>query len=571
MSKKQKVKKDSTKVSFFKKMGFKLSCMACGISIVSAVVCMLVIVPSSSQIVTDLTLNEMKSLVTAFEGQVEDAIRNEAIIPYSTYKEVMGEMQIEGVESSYVYLTDAKGIMKYHPTESKVNQPVENEVVKGIVAKIQKGEEPENAVVEYEYKGEMKYAGYAVLSDKSVLVLTADENDILSGIRTITYTGIATTVGVAVVCTVLGFFVVMLLIRPLLRLTKVIGQTADLDFTNDSEVIAVAKQGDEVGAMGKAVAQMRENLRAMVVEIKNTSSKITDDVTLVNDVSNKIREECMDNSATTEQLAAGMQETSATTGTITSNIGGMKDGAADITKLSREGVNLSGEVAERALSLQEATNVAAKRTTDMYENIKVQAEKAMEAAECVHQINEMTESIMQISSQTSLLALNASIEAARAGEAGKGFAVVASEIGKLANETSESVTSINGIVEQVNASVAEMVKSMEDTTNFLEEVVLKDYEQFKEVSEQYNADADVFKESMEEVETSINSLTDSIRIIADAINGINATVDEAAVGVSDIAEKTSNVVIETAQNAELVDTCMESVDKLEQIAAKFSI
>jgi len=134
------------------------------------------------------------------------------------------------------------------------------------------------------------------------------------------------------------------------------------------------------------------------------------------------------------------------------------------------------------------------RAGSMYDTIKTQVEKAVSAADCVKQINEMTESIMQISSQTSLLALNASVEAARAGEAGKGFAVVASEISKLANETSDSVTSINEIVLEVNSSVDEMVQSMEGTTKFLDEVVLKDYDQFRAISDQYNNDADVVED-----------------------------------------------------------------------------
>ena len=60
-------------------------------------------------------------------------------------------------------------------------------------------------------------------------------------------------------------------------------------------------------------------------------------------------------------------------------------------------------------------------------------------------------------------------------------------------------------------------------------------------------------------------------MIVEAINGINVTVDESAAGVTNIAEKTANVVERTSENAQLVDACMESVEKLEEIAKKFKI
>ena len=165
-------------------------------------------------------------------------------------------------------------------------------------------------------------------------------------------------------------------------------------------------------------------------------------------------------------------------------------------------MNLSADIKVRANELHKQTDVAAKRTREVYENVKLRTKNAIEQSKAVDKINELTDSIMEISSQTNLLALNASIEAARAGEAGKGFAVVASEIGHLANQSSDAVSSINMIMEEIKTAVSSMLESLEQSMEFLENVVLSDYKNFNEVSIQYSKDADSFNNSMMDIESS---------------------------------------------------------------------
>ena len=212
---------------------------------------------------------------------------------------------------------------------------------------------------------------------------------------------------------------------------------------------------------------------------------------------------------------------------------------------------------------------ASDRTKDIYNTVKVKAEKAIADSKAVEKINVLTEAIMSISSQTSLLALNASIEAARAGEAGRGFAVVATEIGKLAVQTSKEVENINEVVSEVNQAVENISVCLEDTAGFLGTTVLEDYDEFKKVGDQYNDDASEFRNSMNGIHDSIAMLTDSISVIVDALEGINETIGESTMGVTDIAAKTADMVGKSSESDDLARESIASTKELEEIVNKF--
>ena len=72
----------------------------------------------------------------------------------------------------------------------------------------------------------------------------------------------------------------------------------------------------------------------------------------------------------------------------------------------------------------------------------------------------MTSIITEIAEQTNLLALNAAIEAARAGDHGKGFAVVAEEVRKLAEQSKNSASEIESMMNTIQEETAKAVLSI---------------------------------------------------------------------------------------------------------------
>ncbi len=487
------------------------------------------------------------------------------------YEKLIGNIEISGVEGSYAYMVSPDGTMLYHKTPEKIGQPVENAAVKGIVEDLQAGREVPDGSCTYEYKGSYKVAGYAFTEAGNIVIVTADKDAMMKNVKAMSTTLIVIGMICVVIVTVLIIFFTMFMLQALSQLVPVITKTANFDFSEDPESRRLEKRNDEVGSIAKALGKTRNNLRAMVESISSAGQSINSNVEDLQSTIDNVGNICSDNSATTEELAAGMEEAAATTTSISQNVENVQINAKDIGKLADDGSEISREVLIRANELASTTDNASKKTMDMYEKVKVRSENAINASKAVDKINELTATIMAISEQTRLLSLNASIEAARAGEAGRGFAVVASEISNLSTQTTDAVNNIGSIVNEINDAVSQMSDCLSETTAFLEKNVLSDYREFGKVSEQYKVDANTFGDSMKKIKDNLEILNKDMDMIVDAISGMDFTVNESSTGVSNIAEKTYEMVDRTSGSIEKVNECKNAVSNLKDIIDKFSL
>lgn len=471
-------------------------------------------------------------------------------------------------ETGSAFLADANGNIAYHKTieaGTAVSQVDESGVMAGALADPSK----EGLPVNYTYQGELKDMCYRTLTNGMKYVLTAPESEMKSAASRITMLIVVGMLIAVAISVVIGVLMGLVITRPITQINDIVSKTAHFDFAKNENSDKLCKRQDESGSMANSLREMRASLRAMVMDIKTTYSDLDDTLEKLSDTTERVKGMSGENTETTQGLAAAMQETAAAMETVNNTVSQIRERAQVIRDNSREGERASLESKQRAGDLKNTTGEAQNKTTQMYRGVQEKSAAAMEQARAVEKINQLTQSILDISGQTNLLALNASIEAARAGEAGRGFAVVADEIGGLASQTSSTVSNINGITTEVNQAVENMESCLQEILSFLEGTVLKDYSDFMGVAEKYTQDASDFEENMKAIGVEVETLLSAIVEIADSVNNITLTVSDAANNISNIAQKTLDVSQLVEGNAELMETNSENVVKLKNIVDMF--
>jgi methyl-accepting chemotaxis protein len=162
--------------------------------------------------------------------------------------------------------------------------------------------------------------------------------------------------------------------------------------------------------------------------------------------------------------SAGATEQAASINEITASLGEIEQSTNQTMGRAKElGTNAerTRENAENGLLAVEESIKGMKTVRDKVQMI---ASTILELSHQTQQVGEITQVVNSLAQQSKMLALNASIEAAKAGEAGKGFAVVAAEVKNLAEQSEQSLTQVQKILEDIRFATEKAVMVTEEGT-----------------------------------------------------------------------------------------------------------
>lgn len=507
--------------------------------------------------------NYMKDVNEAYGKMLDDSIGkvgSELVLQAEHLEKTLGDVSIAGMKSSYAYMVGSDGTMLYHPTAEKIGQPVENEVVAGIVSNIKAGKQKQECkVVEYKYKGKIKYASYYVDSGINfILVVTADKSDCISNINRVRSYAIFIEIILLLIFMVATYLIVNKMVSPIDKISAVVARISQMDFCHQQEQDALNMRRDESGQMSRAVTSLREHMKNVLTDIRQHSDDLFES-------SEDLSEKTKDVKKTMEQvenavleIANGATSQAGETQAATENviiIGDMiKNTNTVADRIHDNAVSMQKESCEAADMLKQLNeiNIAAKQAIDeIYRQTNTTNQSAVK-------IKEATNLITSISEETNLLSLNASIEAARAGEQGRGFAVVASQIQKLAEQSNEST----GQIEQI---IASLIQDSERAVETMEEV--------KKVMEEQAANVEKTSEIFARVQKKITDSVEGINVITKhtrQMDGARVKVVEVVQNLSAIAEENAASTQETSASVTQVEEVVEKIsvdaEKLKDIA-----
>ena len=484
--------------------------------------------------------------------------------------------EVKITENSYIFMLNSDGMVSAHPDNNYVLQQnwvhAQDAASQETVASMSSTQKEaimsmaagESGVITGD---DFVYAYAPINSNGMVLCMVSPFSEAYAIISKL-YTAITSSV---IVMLVLGVIISIAMARSIISPFKWIGEQLTKLAKGQTQM-----EEKKVGFQNtQEMTMLKDSLYFLAGSLESMLSKIDADsgamMEIVESIS-KLAEECNEGanetSSSMEAMAASMEEISATTIEINASTNRTTDTITEITVSAMGGSQFANDSQKRAVETEKLATEGRQNTTGMIEKIREMLVESIENSKKAELINELTADILIIAGQTNLLALNASIEAARAGEAGRGFAVVGEEIRQLAERSKESANNIQAISQGVIGAVERLAGDSEKMLQFVDDVVIDDYDKFVDVTRQYREDATHLEEILKDfagkadhLEEVMNSLQNGTNEIATAIE--NSTRD--IVGVTELAMNQLNnmeeITGQISDNQRISNELRAEVDK----------
>lgn len=283
-------------------------------------------------------------------------------------------------------------------------------------------------------------------------------------------------------------------------------------------------------------------------------------VTMVKTANTNITE----SSAALEELSANMETISSASDGIQDTIGGIKAQVDVLWEQANQGSEKAVRVSDDAQAMKSHIVKVKSFTVNKVGEMTELLNRSIQNCEKVTKIDTLSETIMNIANETTLLSLNASIEAARAGEAGRGFAVVANQINSLSDNSQKTAKDIQHINQEVVNTVRELAENTSEVLEYINNSILKDYDQFVEAMDEYVNNMEDFYTILQNFSNSSKGLNDSMGNIVNSVEFIASATGEGSTAMDVSAENAASLVDKMNEVQGAVNVCRDVSDMLGQ-------